>query len=717
MIHRAITAWQAGASGLGILLAVIDSGIDSDSPEFAGRLSAASADVAGARGLDNAHSDHGTRVAQVAAAARDNTGVMGIAWGATIMALRADRPGSCATYDPNDDKTGCRFEDADIAAGVSRAVQSGARIINISLGGSSPDPALRSAIASAAAAGVVIVVSAGNDGDSTEAGVDPNNPDPFAAGLRSAGNGHVIIAGSVGETSTISAFSNRAGSEAQWFLAAQGERVCCVYENGVMKVDTDASGGRFVSLFSGTSFSAPQIAGAAALLLQAFPNLTGAQVVDLLLRSARDAGTAGTDSTYGRGILDIANAFAPQGATSLAGTDVQVSTSGSLMTGSAAMGDSLSRVALGSVVLDSYERAYSVDFGANLASAPVRMRLGPALLGQSRQISGAAGNATLAFSISARGAQPADAAALRLDRRDGDAARVLAGRMIARLTPGETLALAFGQGADGLVGELQGGSRPAFLVAGEPTGDYGFDRRGELALAWRRQLGRTGLTVSAERARLAADWNAPLWQADDSRDSATTRIGLAADRKAGPLALALGLGWMDEQGSILGARMASGVAARADSLFLDASARLALDARWELGASWRGGQTWASVPGLTSGRSVISTQAWAVDVSRKGAFSEDGRIALRLSQPLRVSGGGLSLLLPTGWSYADRQASFSQRHLSLVPTGRELTGEINLQEPLWGGWASASLFARRESGHYAAAPVDAGVGLRWSRGF
>jgi len=380
-IHRAITAWQAGATGAGVTLAVVDSGIDSDSPEFAGRLSPASADVAGRRGLDNVDSDHGTRVALVAAAARDNTGMMGIAWGATIMALRADRAGSCATYDPDDDDSGCRFEDTDIAAGVNRAVQGGARIINLSLGGSSPDPVLRSAIANAAAAGVVIVVSAGNDGDSTEAGIDPNNPDPFASGLRAAGNGHVIIAGSVGDSSTISAFSNRAGNEAQWFLAAQGERVCCVYENGVMKVETDANGQRFVTLFSGTSFSAPQIAGAAALLLQAFPNLTGAQVVDLLLRSARDAGTAGTDSTYGRGILDIANAFAPQGATSVAGTDVQVPANGGLMTGSAAMGDALSRVALGSVVLDRYERAYGVDFGANLASAPVRMRLGPALLG------------------------------------------------------------------------------------------------------------------------------------------------------------------------------------------------------------------------------------------------------------------------------------------------------------------------------------------------
>ena len=70
--------------------------------------------------------------------------------------------------------------------------------------------------------------------------------------------------------------------------------------------------------------AAPQVAGAVALLAQAFHNLSGAQIVNLLLSSARDAGDAGTDPVYGRGILDIGRAFAPQGSTALAGTSVAV---------------------------------------------------------------------------------------------------------------------------------------------------------------------------------------------------------------------------------------------------------------------------------------------------------------------------------------------------------------------------------------------------------
>jgi hypothetical protein len=67
------------------------SGLDTTTNEFTGRV-AASTDVAGSRGLINADSDHGTAVAMVAAAARNNNGVMGIAYGATIAAFRADTP-------------------------------------------------------------------------------------------------------------------------------------------------------------------------------------------------------------------------------------------------------------------------------------------------------------------------------------------------------------------------------------------------------------------------------------------------------------------------------------------------------------------------------------------------------------------------------------------------------------------------------------------------
>jgi subtilisin family serine protease len=362
--HNAVSAWQDGITGDGSIIAVIDTGIDEDSPEFVGRIHPDSADVAGNRGID-ALDDHGTNVALVAAAARDDTGVLGIAWDAQVLAIRADDPGSCGADTPQDPSLGGAFDDRSIAAGGDLAISAGADVVNISLGGSGASPMLLNAVARAATAGVVIVVSAGNGGDGSEPGIDPDQPDPFASSLLAAGNGNVIIVGSVDEDGTISDFANRAGNDAAYYLNARGEVICCVYEDGALFVET-IGGQQFVTLFSGTSFSAPQVAGAVALLAQAFPNLTGQEIVAILLDTARDAGAIGTDAIYGRGILDIAAAIAPNGTTTLAGTGQSIALADNFAIGSSAMGDAAGGQAVSAIILDKYRRAYSFDLSGRL---------------------------------------------------------------------------------------------------------------------------------------------------------------------------------------------------------------------------------------------------------------------------------------------------------------------------------------------------------------
>lgn len=721
-IHNAIPAWQRGATGQNVTIAIIDSGIDSDSPEFAGRIASASTDLVGTRGIDNPDSDHGTRVALVAAAARNNSGIMGIAWGANVLALRADRPGSCLEQgEPLG--SGCKFEDGVIATGVDRAVANGARVINLSLGGEPPTADLQAAIARAATAGVVVVVSAGNQGASTEAGVDPNNPDPFAAGIRAAGNANVIIAGSINSRSEFSAFSNRAGAEQQWFLSAQGEGVCCVYKDGEIQVTVGANGVPYFSLFSGTSFSAPQIAGAVALVRQAFPNMTAAQVVDLLLSTARDAGASGTDGVFGRGILDIGRAFQPQGTTSLAGSTMAVPLSGTILSGSAAMGDALApssgQPTLSAVVLDRYQRAFSFDLAGGLAAAGVMPRLGAALAGQARTVSGGAGPIAMAFSVARTGLAGSRALPLRLPGADAQRARVLAGRVLARIAPGTTLGFAYRQGADGLVAQLQGQQRAAFLVAGDPADDGGFVREAGMAVGWRQQVGNWGLTVSADRAQVARTSPGLRGRVPDlaSREAIVRRAGVAIDRTTGPVLVSLGLGWQAEDRTILGARMLDGLGGGADSLFLDLAGRWQIGPAWQLGAAWREGRTRLRRGGIVAGGAAIASNGWAVDLTRAGVFAADDALSLRLSQPLRVSRGHLDLTLPVAWDYATARAATSVRAVSLAPRGRELTGEIAWRGGVLGGTAVASLFYRRNPGHFAAVSADAGAGLAWSAEF
>ena len=717
--HRAIPAWQTGATGAGITIGIVDSGIDTTNPEFAGRISASSADVAGNRGIIG-EDDHGTNIALVAAAARNNSGIMGIAFGATIQALRADTPGTCATADPKIPDSGCEFKDINIAAGVDRAVQAGAKVINLSLGGSAPSAAMIASINRAANAGIVVVISAGNDGGTTDAAIDPTNPDPFASGLRKAGNGNVIIAGSVNADGTISTFSNLAGAEAASYLAALGHRICCVYENGAIKVGTNASGQAVNFVFSGTSFSAPQISGAAALLRQAFPNLTAVQVVDLLLRTARDAGTAGTDTTYGRGILDITNAFAPQGQTALAGSVAALPLGSTALVTSPAMGDARLRAVLGAVVLDSYQRAYTVDIAGNMRGAVVAPRLAAALTGQTRGFS--AGNAQLAlsFSVSGKDRFAPRASQLRLGADDAASARVLAARVVARIAPHAQLGFAFAQGGDGLVAQLQGRMQPAFLIASAPFDDTGFARGSTSAVALRQELGRWGVTASAERGDVLGSASVRFGDPLTERNGGDRmlRYGLSADRRFGAIEASAGASWLAEDRTVLGARVHDGLAgAGADSVFIDLAAGWQPAARWRIGGALRAGYTHARQTAYLGAGSSLVTSAWAIDAERRGVFAANDRIGLRLSQPLRVERGGFNFALPVAFDYVTLLPTIATERLALVPRGRELVGELAWHGALWNGAAGASVYYRKDPGHYAALPDDKGVALSWSRGF
>jgi subtilisin family serine protease len=218
--------------------------------EFAGKIDPASQDVAANRGITDTEG-HGTATAAVAAAARNGSGIMGVAFNSTIISLNTSDPNDC------DGDNGCKHSSADIAKAIDLARQAGARVINISLGGDDPSLAVNLAVSRAAAAGIVVVMSAGNSGDKPTG----DNPEGFALGAAPAGN--VIIAGAVDSSRTLASFSNRAGSGQAFYLAAIGSRVLAPDKTGTL------------FLWSGTSFSAPVISGAVALLASAFPNLTG----------------------------------------------------------------------------------------------------------------------------------------------------------------------------------------------------------------------------------------------------------------------------------------------------------------------------------------------------------------------------------------------------------------------------------------------------------
>lgn len=624
---------------------------------------------------------------------------MGIAWNANVLMLRADTQGTCSASD------GCTFSDENITKGIDAAIVGGARVINLSLGGDPANADLRAAVGRAVTAGVVVVVSAGNEGESTDPAIDPQNPDPFAVSLLEAGGGNVLIVGSVNGSGTVSPFSNRAGNSATSVIMAQGEEVCCVYENGQIRTTTTADGS-FVTVVNGTSFSAPQVSGAVALLAQAFPNLTAKQIVSLLLSTARDVGATGTDATYGRGILDIAKAFSPQGSTGLAGTNVAVSLGSLAGTTGGAMGDAVSAASLPTVMLDGYGRAYALNLAPGLREGRTRQPLFEALGSASRPLALEADGVALAFSVDRRlGAAP-----LRLAPSEADRAKVLASSLVTRINPRLDLALGWNLSADGMTARLQRRREPSFMVAGMNSG---MADKPEASLAVRHRIGKLGLTGSVERTS--------LWRPDELRERSSDRLvrfGLALDGKGSALDWWLGLGLMREDRTVLGARFAEALGGGGATT---ASVSPGFDWHpgqgWTMGASASLGLTRIDRSTITANGSRLVSSSWAFDIAREGVARAGDQLALRLSQPVRVESGGLQLNLPVAWDYATGRASFARIPLSLSPTGREINAELAWSVPLGSGLLATGLFWRRHPGHFALLPDDKGAALRWSTGF
>lgn len=696
MSANALVAYQAGATGAGVKVGIIDSGIDLQSAEFTGRIDPASADFAASRGIDD-EGGHGTAVAFTLAGRRNDVGTHGIAFDATLLILRTDNPGTCAATTPDDNNT-CQHNDRNIATALDAARTNGARVVNISLGGSAPSQALVQAINRATAAGIIIVIAAGNDATP--------DPDPFAAvaTVDAVSRNLVVIAGSVGTTDTISSFSDRAGTGAAHFLAAVGERVRAPDQNGQ------------AFLFSGTSFAAPQIAGAAALLAQAFPNLTGAQIVDILFRSARDAGDPGLDGIYGQGILDLTRAFAPLGSTSLAGTAIAVSTgvNGSL---SAPIGDA-KQSGLGTVILDGYSRAFAINLSRSLSTARPTRPLSGALLGAYRNFAVAAGGATIAVTITDNGRETSAVRTL-LRPEDAGRARALAASITARLGSNARFAIGFSQGAAALSANLVGRRDPAFLIATDPARAQGFASNAATSFALRQRLGAWGLTVSAENgAVLTEQLGDPRLQSGTQR-TGYDRIALGLDRRFGALSAGLAASYLSEHDTVLGARFSEVLgASRARSWFVDADARLDFGHGWTLGGSIRQGWTLADIRAGLQGAGVINTTAFAADIGKYGLLGKQDSIGLRVSQPLRVARGGIDLRLPSFYDYATSSVSaFDTQRLNLTPTGRELDVEARYALPAFGGALQVNMFWRRDPGNIASIADDYGVALRYGAAF
>jgi subtilisin family serine protease len=251
------SAWDISTGLSSITVAVIDSGAQPDHPDLASKLVAGWNFLTGTSNTSDVLS-HGTGTAgTIAAASNNGTGVAGVAWANPIMPLVAVDSTGYASY-------------SNIANAITYAADHGVRVINISISGSSSSSALQNAVNYAWNKGSVVVAAAGNSSSSS-----PNYP---------AACDNVVSVSATDSNDSLASFSNY-GS---WIdLAAPGVSV------------TTLTTGSGYSSRSGTSFSAPIVAGVAALVLSVKPTLSASSLVSLLEQNADNVGSS-TYFGYGR---------------------------------------------------------------------------------------------------------------------------------------------------------------------------------------------------------------------------------------------------------------------------------------------------------------------------------------------------------------------------------------------------------------------------------
>lgn len=255
-----------GRDGDGILVAVLDTGVDDSNPSLAGQTFGGY-DIVNDMAFVTDKNGHGTACASLIAGKGGEGGVLGAAPKAKILPVKVM------------DDTG-KSDGFAIAKGIVYAVEKGAKIINLSLGTTSETTLLDSAIDYALGKGVLIVAASGNEGKEGE-----NYPSTVDG---------VLCVGAVDGEKWKAAFSN------------YGPKVDLVAP-GVLVAAAAPMGG--VVLMSGTSSAAPLVSGAAASVWSENPNWSAEKVAEKLMAEADDLGSPGADDWYGSGLVNLYRAL------------------------------------------------------------------------------------------------------------------------------------------------------------------------------------------------------------------------------------------------------------------------------------------------------------------------------------------------------------------------------------------------------------------------
>lgn len=691
---KAAEAYAKGYTGDGVTIGLVDFNFDFASNEV--NFHAASRGIdANLRAIYEAQigdtastRPHGQAVAVTAAGAKNDEGVHGVAFDAEVIAV--------------DFFSGVnRFQTTDngilltVSQPYSYAFANGARVINKSLGfdegdviSNPPEVDERYTLefeTNAIEAGALIVASAGNNSD----------PEPSLSNLRAInrladsgtlnnGPGALIIAGSVDENLEISSFSDRAGGGPARFhyLVAPGERIVAPWE------DEDGPGLFFLN---GTSFSAPHITGAAALIFDRWPSLTAIEVANILYDTATDLGDPGVDAIYGRGLVNLEAALQPVGQSALSAPQQAVAISDSALILGPAFGDATDLMeGLSSVmILDAYGRDFHIDARGLVRAASGQNSIARALDMRRDQHASTLGVGRNQLNYS-----------LHLDHRTAPAF-ALTGAAAESFSPDVQASFEF-TGAFGETRWAVGTGRKLTEAIGRRPTDYR-DAQG-LSITG----GNAGALPLGTGSYIAADEdlgdNTSFWigtavgnqQGLDHHQVSALRTDERTYSVAGRVehygkiaTTGIEAGVFRETGTILGSRSAGGLqfSGTAQTVWFTLDARWSFDEVWTFMFEATGTLTDSEASGssLFDQLGTLIGSRFIARLTRADMWRAGDRASLILHQPLRIERATANLWVGQSLD-GEGTPIFDQQSFSLAPSGRELALEFAYGSRLEGNW-------------------------------
>lgn len=740
---NASMAYARGATGAGVTVGVIDSGVYDDHLEFAAgsgtKITFAGSDYSGGTARTDDAITHGTGVAGVIAANRDSTpsisgfDMHGVAFEASINAYEIPLSADDDPSEPIviDDIT---FGDDNYFANRFNTMTNEAEIINLSFGfsgiitsytQSETESGLRLTLEALRQAGKargdrsIFVVAAGNawnDTDDNGDPVDATSPEllPGLPYLFPELKDHMLAVVAVDSSGEIAYYSNHCGVAADFCLAAPGggdangdgtfDESEVIWAPTPPPADAEPNS-QYYTGNVGTSFAAPIVSGSLALLKQMFPTVGNYELANRLLVTANKTGIYSDTQIYGQGLLDLDAATRPVGATAVAtGVD--------LNSGMMAVSDSTAT---------SYNGTLGVSLDAALSgrSMAVFDELGFPFYTNANQLVTQAPSKHPAAPLH-RQSQMRDGKRIQVgtaQRRDSSWGRSWDNSLNGMWNNG---VLPFDQTTDprreqqpdyvALQWQDSSGSERFAGVNANPGWFFGVyadsgamheqssdDSR--FAAPW-LNFARNGLSsggaiaIGQNKLRFGLfEGTAQWYQAQPDSDARGTGALLEYSLPTDRLSMTFQGGYVRELDTFLGTAIgpALGQLGESGTFFTGINGQLHLTENWQSIVTLYQGNTEHGLKqysGLLTIDDNIRSSAWSFGVQGQSLWQDNDRLSIYWAQPLRIDNGRGELRLATGRT-VDRQVTYEQIAIDLRPPGREQQLELHYQFS-WSGMTAAA---------------------------